>query len=193
MLVTAIAYDQEKDLGRAYDRIMERLADEDWACFLDHDAMFTTRRWYAQLVKAIEARPNAGAFTAVTNRIGCRYQLADVSQKNHDVLYHRKQGQRLLRRHGTRLVDVTDEEPLSGVVICIAKKVWKKIGGFASGFFGVDNQLHWDLRRAGYRIYLLPGLYVYHFYRGDGDRTFYRGVKTATQIKQGRPHVPKAK
>lgn len=182
MLVTCIAYDVESDLGRAYNEAMERLRDDDWAAFLDHDAMFTTRDWYKQIVQAIEVNPAAGAFTAVTNRIGTAYQLAKgIGWDNHQVAAHRLLGGRLLEKYGHTVRDITQGPPLSGVVIVISKKSWLKIGKFKSGFLGVDNRMHYDLRDAGYKIFLLPGLYVYHWYRADNDRGHLHGVRVADQ------------
>jgi GT2 family glycosyltransferase len=181
-ITTVIAYDAGRDLGAAYNRAMRRARPGDWVCFLDHDAMWTTRYWYDQLSKAVEAHPGAGAFTACTNRIGNHYQRApDVDRENHDVRYHRRVGAELASKHGARVVDVTDKSPISGVVICLSQRAWATAGGFKSGFLGVDNRLHDDLRVAGLRIYLLPGLHVYHWYRGDGDMSHVSGTRSAPQ------------
>jgi len=52
---------------------MAMISDDDWACFLDHDAMFTTLDWYKQIEEIIEElslgdRP-VGLLTTFTNRI----------------------------------------------------------------------------------------------------------------------------
>ena len=69
-LITAIAFDVDRNLGRAYNEIMSTLRPEDWACFLDHDAVFTSRRWYSQLLEAIAANRST-ASAAVENRTAC--------------------------------------------------------------------------------------------------------------------------
>lgn len=166
-LVTAIAYDTERDLGHAYNEIMGRLSPGDWACFLDHDAVFTTRDWYKQILDAIAAYPEAGLFTAVTNRIGRKSQIPPGAPTGHDMAEHRKFGAELADKHGHTAKDITRESPLSGVVMILSVETWRKMGGFASGFFGVDNRAHRDVARFA-RVMLLPGLYVYHWYRGDG-------------------------
>jgi hypothetical protein len=43
--------------------------------------------------------------------------------------------------------------------------------GFESGFLGVDNAYHAAVAKAGFTVHVLRGLYVYHWYRGDGDRS----------------------
>lgn len=178
MIYTFIAYDRNRDLGAAYNRSMKLLGPHDWACFIDHDAMWTTTNWYRQLERAIKVRPAAGLFTAVTNRVGSARQVAPgVDPKNHDIYYHRKLGKKLGQAGG--IIDITNGSPISGVVMCLSRSAWSRAGGFKSGMLGVDNAMHRDLKRRGYKIYLLTGLYVYHWYRADGDQSHLRGVKVA--------------
>lgn len=187
---TLIAYDARMDLGGAYNELMAELpTDDDWAVFLDHDAMWTTSAWYHQIVAAIEAQPDAGLFTAVTNRVGNKAQRAPgVLVDNHDIRYHRKKGRELFERHYAELVDVTDiEPPISGVVMVIKKAVWARVGGFARGFLGVDNRMHVDLREHGLRIYMLKGLYVYHWYRAENDKAHLALLGPADRV----PYTPR--
>ena len=167
-LVTAIAYDVERNLGRAYNEIMDRLRPGDWCCFLDHDAMFTTRDWYRQILSVIAEHPAAGLLAAVTNRIGRKEQIPPGAPTSHDMREHFAFGSKLRDQHGHRVKDITRASPISGVVMCLSRETWQAIGGFKDGFFGVDNRAHRDVARADRRVYLMPGLYVYHWYRADG-------------------------
>jgi len=169
-LITAIAYDVERNLGRAYNATMERLRAGDWACFLDHDAMFTTREWYPQILAAIAEHPDAGLFAAVTNRIGRKSQIPRGAPESHDMREHFAFGAMLRDRHGSTAQDITDDSPISGVVMILSRETWERMGGFRDGFFGVDNAAHRDVAKAGRRVYLLSGLYVYHWYRADGRK-----------------------
>ncbi len=58
---------------------------------------------------------------------------------------------------------------MSGVVILLSRKTWGRLGGFADGFLGVDNAIHQAARDLGYRVYLMEGVYVYHWYRADAE------------------------
>lgn len=169
MLITAIAYDLERNLGKAYREILARLRAEDHCCFLDHDATFTTYNWYGQLLEAIERYPDAGLFGAMTNRIGNKQQIAPGAPEGHDVAAHRRFGLELQKQHGSDAIDVTNRHLLSGVVLCIPAPARPGLS-IADGFFGVDNELHRAVRRMGRKIYLLPGLYVQHWYRGAGEK-----------------------
>lgn len=74
---TFVPYALDLNLGAAYNRCLGLLGPEDWAIFMDHDAMPTTPQWYRQIVEAIAFRPQAGAFVAMANRIGPTWQQVD--------------------------------------------------------------------------------------------------------------------
>lgn len=175
-VITTIAYDQNKDLGKAYNEVMAAAPEDAWVCFLDHDAYFTSNRWITLIEKAVAARPNAGMFTVVTNRIANSQQiLKGVDRNNHEFDYHNGLGSRRALRGG--IVDVTRGNLISGVVMCISKRAWRAAGGFHSGFLGVDNKMHQQLRKQGFGVYLISGVYVYHWYRSGGDTAHLKKVK----------------
>jgi len=151
------------NLGRAYNEEMERLeSSDDWAVFIDHDSIAgLTRSWVDVIEEAIVFKPDAGAFVAVTNRIDAFWQRAEEADpENHDIGYHtRIAHERLARR---TLLDITETKGFGGVCFAVSKASWKDAGGFAEGVLCVDHSLHFGLRRAGRRIYLLEGLYCYH-------------------------------
>ena len=173
MIVTLIPYcptSEGKNLGFAYNELMDRLRENDWACFIDHDACFTTSDWYPQLEEIIAPLTEPCVLTATTNRVGSRWQLAaGADPHNHSMEYHRRFGKSLQSAARGVLRDVTHEPLMSGVVILLSKKTWRRLGGFADGFLGVDNAIHQAARDQGYRVLLMMGLYVYHWYRADAD------------------------
>lgn len=166
MIQTFMPYALDKNLGHAYNEAMQLLPDDAWAVFLDHDAMWTTREWYRQLEEAIRFKPDAGAFTAMTNRIWSDWQRTG-NRNIHDMIWHRRYGQGRLRVR--TLLDVTDTAGMGGVVMCLSKRAWQLAGGFVNGMLCVDHHMHQSLRDAGYRIWLIEGLYVYHWRRAQGD------------------------
>lgn len=174
MIHTYIPYapkSKEFNLGWVYNNFMEMVNDNDWVLFLDHDATFTTRNWYYQISDIINNNPEYGVFTGVTNRIGNSsiQRVETVNPDTHDMKYHRQIGQQLLDQYGHR-VESYDTHFLSGVIILISKKTWENVGGFKEGFLGVDNCLHKACRNKNIPVGLAKGLYVYHWYRGDGDQ-----------------------
>ena len=158
---------EKEELGKTYNRYMELLKDNDWACFLDHDAMFTTTDWYHQLQEIIADNPEYSCLSAVTNRIGNPQQKIANLKPNHDMIYHRKIGSMSQDQNRTTVIDVTDKHCISGVVILVKKSAWKKAGGFKDGFLGIDNKFHQSIAKAGMKVGVCRGLYVYHYYRAD--------------------------
>jgi len=169
------AAQEHKELGAAYNEFMDRLRPDDWACLIDHDAMFTTTIWHDQMERAINLNPDAGLFVPRTNRIGCGWmKLQGVETKNHDMIYHRCLGRELADSRGATVTDVTiweeqpSRKPLSGVLMLLSKKVWQQVSGFKAGFLTVDNDMHARIRKAGLKVYLMEGVYLYHWYRFEG-------------------------
>lgn len=175
MIYTNIPYAPEQkngNLGFAYNKFMDLLpSNEDWACFLDHDAMFTTRDWYSQIENIIKKYPDIGAFGARTNRINSTYQLVgNIDIHNHDIFYHRKIGEHIQKKYYDDLFIAdkkTAQKGFSGVVILIKKSQWLEIGGFKEGFNDVDNNLRWSLEGINKSIYIMNGVYVYHWYKAN--------------------------
>ena len=172
-LIVSIAYAPEgynQDLGRAYNDIMEK-TDAEYVAFLDHDAMFTTKDWYHQICEIIDENPEAGLFTAKTNRIWAHPQRHEVV-KDHDILKHRAEGLKVQSKFRTKVSDFPLRPDgsgyISGVLMVVKKEAWKRVK-FKGGFLGVDNRFHKDVLEAGYKALLMDGVYLYHFYRGDGD------------------------
>ena len=170
MIYNFIAYapGDKENLGKTYNQYMELVGEDGWACFLDHDAMFTTEDWYKQVEQIIEKNPEFSLLTASTNRIGNPGQRVAGIDKTHDILYHRKIGLRLQLQCCQEVQDVTSGHCISGVVMIVSKKAWKKAGGFKDGFLGVDNDFHQRVAKSGGKVGVAKGLYVYHYYRADG-------------------------
>lgn len=165
-LIPMMPFASDRNLGRAYNDAMALVPDDAWVVLLDHDMMLTTREWYRQLEEAIAFKPDAGAFTAVTNRCAAPWQQAG-HRNNHDVAHHRRFGAERLKMR--TLLDITDTKGFAGVLMCLSKAAWREVGGFVDGLLCVDHQMFFALRRSGRRIYLMESLYVYHWRRAFGD------------------------
>ena len=166
---------------------MEMLpSDDDWGCFIDHDAMFTTSNWMNQLYDVIKEHSDVGAFGARTNRVGYSWQLlGNIDVDNHDIKYHREIGKYLqktyytqisagstfeipnapLSRYSGRLIN---EPRFSGTLILVKKKVWKQINGFKrEGFLEVDDDFRKRLSDKKIKFGIMDGVYLYHWYRAN--------------------------
>lgn len=164
-----IPWSQEKNLGKAYNDFMEFIPEDDYACFLDGDAMFLTTYFGKQLYDIVEKYPECGVFTCMTNRIGCLWQRQSGQWDDDDISSNKILAENLQSVYDTKCFDVTNlgtDHPMGGVLILISKKAWRKVGGFADGILGVDNKLHWACIEHGEKVFLMEGVYVYHWYRG---------------------------
>jgi glycosyltransferase involved in cell wall biosynthesis len=174
MIHTYIPYsttDNITDLGTAYNNIMKYISTDDWVCFLDHDAMFTTTNWYLQLNEIIK-NTNYGLLTCMTNRIGNADQKFNViDENNHDISYHRMIGKQCQEQFNLNITPARNTAPnlISGVLMLLSKKTWETVGGFQPGFLGVDNCMHESCLEHNINVGIMNGVYVYHWYRGDGN------------------------
>jgi GT2 family glycosyltransferase len=164
-VVTFMPFALDYNLGGAYNEAMGLLGEDDWAVFLDHDAIWTTREWYRQLEAVTRAVPDAGCVTAVQSRGWQSWQVGPY--QGHDMAENRRIGAQLLRNN--TLLDVTETSGIAGVVMLVSKRAWRAVGGYTDGMYCVDHAFHFALRAAGLRVYVHEGLYVYHWRRANGD------------------------
>lgn len=172
MIYNFTPWSAEKDIGKSYNRCMELLSPGDWGVFLDGDAVFTTYDWGKHITDTIEANPEYDLLTCMTNRVGLSSQIYRVSVwGENDMLKHRQWGEQCWTDYGTEVQDITGGTPLSGVMIAASYNGWKKCGGFPEGgMLGIDNAIHKTFEANGYRVGIMRGLYVYHWYRGGDKR-----------------------
>ncbi len=173
-------YDVTKNLGKYYNDFMRMLPnDEDFACFVDGDTIFTTADYGHAVHEVVSYYPNIGCFTCCTNRVGFSTQIAPgVNVETNDIAYHRNFGKKLYETYGTQCKDITlvkspvnKQIYMSGVMILLQKKLWKKIGGFHEDkILGIDNHLHKAIMLANEKIYLMQGIYIYHWYRWPNSK-----------------------
>lgn len=161
-----IPYEPGRQLGFAYNRCMESV--KDWVLFMDQDLFICNPHWYDICLNAInEVGHKAGWITCKTNRILCKQQKQPLEegQDTDNVLDHIKISRKLWEEHGNSIVDIGKAGNFSGFFMLTHKKAWEDVGGFIDGFSKVDVTYSKRLRAAGYKRYVLPGLYVYHLYK----------------------------
>lgn len=171
MIYYNIPWNTDKNIGIAYNSFMKMLNDEDYACFIDADACFTTYYFGKQLEDIVREYPECGFFTGRTNRVGCKWQVYIRSDaRSNDIKYHRIIGEKLYNNNYKDCIDRSNEGVMSGVLMLIRKSTWKKVGGFLEdGMLGVDNDFHNKCIANDEKLYLMKGVYVYHWYRGGGN------------------------
>lgn len=168
MILYPIPYSSDKNIGKYYNWCMSLLPNKnDFACFVDGDAMFTTHYYGHQIENIIKTHPDCGLFTAVTNRVGTKYQCMPGMWDNNNIDDHWIKGKELHDNHYSECSDITHGPPLSGMLILLRKKEWKKAGGFLEDkMLGIDNSIHYRVRDIGGKVKLMKGVYIMHYYRG---------------------------
>lgn len=163
-------YSTEKNLGKYYNDCMAMIPDGSWACFTDGDAMFTTVNFGHQLEEVILQNPEYSLFTCLTNRVGTIYQTVEGVWGDNDIYRHRMLGDYLQRDNDVQVEDITNNPPLSGVLMLLNKKAWFNSDRFKEGgMLGIDNSIHRSIKNSGGKVGLMLGVYLFHWYRG-GDR-----------------------
>lgn len=170
-----VPYMPDKKIGQAYNEIMEK-SESEWVLFFDHDVLLGLNPlWHDICINAInKVGDNAGWITCYTNRIGCRFQKApnlkgfDNIRSSHDMNYHRQYAKTLYNNNKGKIKDLTLARGarFSGMFILTNKTAWSKSGGFVEngGFFNVDCKYYTSIKKAGFRVYIMQDLYVYHGY-----------------------------
>ncbi|MFH1231538.1 MAG: glycosyltransferase domain-containing protein [Planctomycetota bacterium] len=184
----SMPWNNDQNVGAYYNSFMKLLGDDDYACFIDGDTIFTTVHYGKQIYDIVTQNPNCRLFTAMTNRVQCKYQVVDgIDKDNNDMVYHRELGEKLFAEKYDEVQDISLKgkyEAMSGVLILIKKSLWKELGGFKDGFLTVDNDIMWKVQAKNEKILLMDGVYLYHWYRFKNfksqiDRTIKRAVYTA--------------
>lgn len=169
MIYFFIPWDTGKNLGRCYNQCLSILPNEnDYACFIDGDANFTTTFFGKQLEDIVKKYPECGIFTAYANRIGCSWQRKGI-WKSDDMIVHREIGRMLSESDYDAIEDhsrIGNENQMGGVLMLIRKSTWEKVGKFNdNGILGIDNDFHRKAEASGEKVYLMKGVYLYHYYR----------------------------
>ena len=186
-------YRTDFNLIESYNSFMELLPDNGWAVFRDGDTLFLDSHYGQIIENAIKDNPDTDCFTCFTNRIACPKQTFMIYNGD-DIVKHRQIAKMLREKFGSNCEDFSKPvipNIMSGMVMILSKKAWKKIGGFKkwkpdyNDMLGVDNKLHLDLKKHNFKIKLIKGLYIYHWYRGgEGKDTSHLVINTDKNIKK---------
>ncbi|MFA5217261.1 hypothetical protein [Sulfuricurvum sp.] len=160
-----IPWEPGRRLGFACNRMFKTV--EDWGLILDWDVTLLNINWYDICLRAIEkVGHDAGLISCLTNRIGCPLQKF-VSGDNDNIADHMATAKACEMCWPGEVEDVTDKpNKLSGMFFLTRRKIWDAVGGVPDDkFIGMDNYYHDRVKEAGYRIYIMKDLYVFHNYR----------------------------
>jgi len=169
-------YNTDKDLITAYNDFFELIGENDWAVFIDHDAMPLDPFWFHNVVDAIKKYPDYG-FTCLSNRCGNIINQCHRKYGGDDIITHRQIALRVAKKNKGKISDWnhSTRELMNGHFIVLSKKMWRKMGKIQiwqpgySKILGVDNSIQRSLLLIGSDIKVIDSIYVYHFYSGSNE------------------------
>lgn len=183
MILDAIAYSTEKNLGKEYNRIMSLVGDDHHVCLRDGDTCWLTPDYGMHLAEYVRLYPTS-ILTCWTNRIH------ELAEQQHPSKYLRESSNfrehliEALNKQATCLYHVTSLHGfVSGFCMIIPKSVWNN-HKFAEqqvyedrgphNLLGCDNEFTNRVRAAGIPVLRMDGIYLFHVYRmlkGDHDKS----------------------
>lgn len=180
MIIDFTPFSIEQNLFKAYSECMSLLGDDDYGILRDADTIYTTPNYMELIYYHTEENPSIGCFTCLTNRVGCDFQKDPTAPAGNDYQQHRKHGVFMQKTYFRNRKNVTALETMSGFFMIIKKSLWDKIiPPVSTRLLDVDTHIHRQIRDMGEKIYLLSGLYIYHFYTNfDGN-----GIRNTSHLK----------
>lgn len=181
-----IPYSIERNLGKEYNKYMNLLPnDDDWMVITDGDILLFND-WGHHIAEVIKKLPNAGIITCQTNRIRQKKQLYDESSP--DILVHQLIAKTLNEKYRGQFRKINTH--ISGFFMAIQKKTWKEVGKFSEEdgkLLTVDNAFSRKIMRAKKDIYLMKGMYVFHYYRFAEGKNYTAHLRNAEDYIKKNP------
>ena len=164
----------DKNIGKAINHVAERMDEDDWICLRDIDTFPAHHRPF---FKQCEDIANSGRFdlvSCITNRLGLTYQLHEgkISDQS-DILKHIEIGKDRFEKYGSKVKRIN--KPVAGVMMMFSREIWKKSGGFREGGIVFEQGRYFDywfsmdVMKAGGKIGIAEGIYLFHLYRFESD------------------------
>lgn len=184
-----VPWSSDKHLGRSYNAHMERMRDDDWVVFTDGDTI-QVQQFYGNIIEAaIAAHPEAGLFTAYTNRVGVKWQVhPQANWHSSDIEHHKALGVKLANKRRGQYTLRNNETLFAGFAFVVSVKAWKAAGGFSLQGIYVDSDFYRRVRNAHFDVYSIESWYVYHDYRGGkkgNEHLVSTPMEIANPVKHG--------
>jgi len=158
-----IPFEPGEFLGSEYNRILKRTAN-DWALLVDHDVFLSCNpHWYFICQKVIEkCDPDVGMFVCYGSKLGNTEQMIEGAPSNFKPIpEHQAFAKQLFEKYQ---YSTTQIEKGTGMFMLIREWAWHDVRGFSKniGMFGVTKKFNQQLKKRGWKVMRINGLYVYH-------------------------------
>ena len=166
-------YSFKKRLFDAMEQYMQLVSDEnDWVCFLDGDTAFLIQDFGHQIQTYIDKYPDTGLFTCYASRCHYSVQVRKGTEINNpDILYHRDQCEIIYKELHGQIKEINRR--VAGHLLVMRKGTWMQIRNEVlqmvqkqdKRILGVDTKIINAILKAGLKIRLMRGLYIFHYLR----------------------------
>ena len=158
-----IPYEPRRQLASAYNRAMET-AGSDWVLLLDQDVFLCNPYWYAMCLNAVGQleEKNAGLIVCTTNGMRQKLLQRGSSTDSDNIETHISISRSAYLQHGFALQEI--HSTITGFFMLVNRDVWKKVPfkNVHRGVGKIDVYFSQRLLEAGFSIWLMTGLYIYH-------------------------------
>lgn len=170
MLYFFTPYSQEKRLFDAIDACIMLLKEEDWACIMDGDTAFLRSDFGTRIQEYINTYPGAGLFTCYASR--CHYAWQQPADWNNDcdsIMELKFRTDVCDKEHRGEVAEINTR--IAGHLFVIKKKTWLRIRMQVMSrcrgkkILGIDTRISNEILRQNYKIYLMKGIYIFHYLR----------------------------
>ena len=157
-----VPYEPGKKLAFAYNRALSETTAP-WVLLLDHDISLVNPQWYEVCLQVIERLKDTrvGLITCVTSGKTRAFQQSSFTNTDR-MEYHIKKALQVYEQYGNQVIKVNTT--ITGFFMLVKRAVWEqvKFKDMGHGVNKVDIDFSSRVLRAGYSIYVMKGLYVYH-------------------------------
>lgn len=160
-----IPFDENNRLAEAYNRALQE-STTDWVLFLDHDVFLCNPHWYSMCLYVIENLKDVDDHAAC---IGCKcggsHHKRTVKQHGppeSDIEKHIAYSKKVYHKYGNMVRQI--HEHAAGYFLLLNRQIATEIGfrQVKNSINNIDQDFGSRLLEAGYHIYEMEGLYIYH-------------------------------
>jgi len=165
------AFDTNKNIGGAYNRMIERINDE-WIFIKDGDCMFLRPDYGNQIADVIAMHGNKyDVLGCLANRLAGQHQRVGELSDKADINHHRAIASIQYNNFYSEVKETTIN--VAAMMMCFKRSLWEKVGGFTENSIRFDIEFCERAKQSGAKLGIMQGLYMFHLYRWGSDNPMY--------------------
>ncbi len=162
----------DKNIGRAYNEACATAPDSSWICLRDPDTMFLhpdSQSLIDHIIMCNDFTINRyDLIGCLTNRLRMDHQCLSHLFNERDLSVHIQTATYARKMNGGEILST--DQPIAGMFMLFKKELWEKIKFDESAGRYTDQVFSSDVMKAGGKLGVAQGLYIFHLYRwGSSD------------------------